>query len=181
MVTSTAPVATCSWTWRSPTPTCFSDLPSTRLTSHVQIAPSLCLHIGQLFASCPFIINDISCFSVFLPRSKIGKNIHRCARRWSCWNTSDIWAKCQRLGSAFYMSKMSQTSFLSDVKFSEWKTWASKLWFQLKTHCNDGQIEGYSSYHSHSAVKRKSNWATQKVFANGRWAGQKKDQKLSHR
>ena len=109
------------------------------------------------------------------------KNIHRCARRWSCWNTSDIWAKCQRLGSAFYMSKMSQTSFLSDVKFSEWKTWASKLWFQLKTHCNDGQIEGYSSYHSHSAVERKSNWATHKGFANGRWAGQKKDQKLSHR
>ena len=154
MVTSTVPVATCSWTWRSPTPTCFSDLPSTRLTSHVQIAPSLCMYIGQFFASCPFII-DTSCFSVFLPRSKMGKNIHRCARRWSCWNTSDIWAKCQRLGSAFFMSKMSQTSFLSDdVKFSEWKTWASKLWFQLKTHCNDGQIEGYSSYHSHSAVKK---------------------------
>ena len=154
--------------------------PSDQIDFSCPYCPPLCVHIGQLFASCLFII-DISCFSVFLPRSKMGKNIHRCARRWSCWNTSDIWAKCQRLGSAFYMSKMSQTSFLSDVKFSEWKTWASKLWFQLKTHCNDGQIEGYSSYHSHSAVERKSNWATRKAFANGRWVDRKKDQKPFHR
>ena len=114
--------------------------PSDQIDFSCPNCPPLSVHIGQVFASCPFIIIDISCFSVFLPRSKMGKNIHRCARRWSCWNTSDIWAKCQRLGSAFYMSKMSQTSFLSDVKFSEWKTWASKLWFQLKTHWNGGQI-----------------------------------------
>ena len=162
-----------------PQPASVTSLPPDWLRMS-KLSLSLCVHIGQVFASCPFIIIDISCFSVFLPRSKMGKNIHRCARRWSCWNTSDIWAKCQRLGSAFYMSKMSQTSFLSDVKFSEWKTWASKLWFQLKTHWNGGQIEGYSSYHSHSAVERKSNWATRKAFANGRWAWQKKTKNLSH-